>query len=163
MVSKIIHRSTLYDVIPRRKPFGQSVLSIRSLDSGILGQGIRFASVGVVVTLIYVTTTTVLTDIFGVPFQLALAFGLATAICVHFTLQRLFVWVHHAQFALGVRGQLSRYLPVAGIQYAITATSTLLLPGALDVSVTIVYLVITPTLTVVNFLFFRRRVFHAAD
>lgn len=129
----------------------------------MLDQGIRFASVGIVVTLVYLTTTTVLTSIFGVPFQLALAFGVAASICVHFTLQRLFVWVHHAQFALGVRGQLSRYLPVAGCQYAITATSTLLLPGALDVSVTIVYLVITPTLTVINFLFFRSRVFHAAD
>ncbi len=163
MPPKIFRRSTLYDVIPQRKPFGQSVFAIRSLDSGILEQGIRFASAGVVVTLIYVATTTVLTVIFGVPFQIALALGVATSICVHFTLQRLFVWTHQAQFALGVRGQLSRYLPVAGCQYAITATSTLLLPGALDVSVTIIYLIVTPTLTVINFLFFRRRVFHAAD
>jgi putative flippase GtrA len=162
-MSKVIHQPDISEGIPSRRSLGRHVLYIRSPDSGVLGQGVRYASVGIVVAFVYVATTTVLADVFAVPFQLALSIGFATAICVHFTLQRLVVWVHDAEFALGVGGQMSRYLLVAAVQYAITVTSTLLLPGALGVSVTIVYLVTAPTLTAINFLVFRSRVFHAAD
>lgn len=160
-VSKAIHQSDLTEVIPSRRSLGQRILYIRSPDSGIVGQGVRYALVGCVVAFIYVATTTVLADVFAVPFQLALSIGFVTGICVHFTLQRLFVWVNNAQFALGVRGQMGRYLLVAAFQYAVTTISTLLLPKALGVPVTIVYLVTAPMLTVISFLLFRSRVFHA--
>lgn len=145
-----------------RRSIGQQVSHIRSPDSGSVGQGVRFAFAGGVVALIYVLTTTVLADVFAVPFQLALAIGFVTAIGTHFTLQRFFVWVHHAEFALGVREQVGCYLLIATAQYAITATSTSLLPAALGLPVTLVYLVTAPTLTAINFLVFRSRVFHAA-
>lgn len=138
------------------------VLRLCSPDSGSFGQGVRFAFVGGLVALVYLTTTTVLADVFAIPFQLALFIGFMTAISLHFTLQRLFVWVNHTQFALGVREQVSRYLLVTCIQYAITAASTSLLPGALGVPVTLVYLVTALTLAVTNFLVFRNSVFHAA-
>ena len=96
-----------------------------------------------------------------VPFQLALATGFATALLLHFTLQRFFVWVHHSEFALGLGSQASRYLVLAGLQYAITAVATSVLPRALDVPVTLVYVVTAIALASANFLILRAGVFHA--
>lgn len=146
-----------------RRSIGQRVRLVRSPDSGTIGQGVRFALAGGVVALVYLTTTTVLADVFAVPFQHALFIGFLAAVCVHFTLQRLFVWVHHAEFALGVRKQVARYLLVASSQYALTAVSTSVLPGAIGLPITPVYLVTVLTLTAVNFVIFRGRVFHAAE
>ena len=153
-VPKVIHQTDLTEGIPSRRSLGQQVLYIRSPDSGLVGQGVRYALVGCFVAFIYVATTTVLADVFAVPFQLALGIGFVTGVCVHFTLQRLFVWVNNAQFALGVHEQMGRYLLVAGFQYAVTAISTLLLPSALGVPVSIVYLVTALMLTVISFLLF---------
>jgi putative flippase GtrA len=119
--------------------------------------------VGIVITFVYLTITTVLADVLGVPFQLALAAGTATAVCVHFTLQRLFVWAHHAEFALGIGEQLGRYLLIVGTQYAITAISTSLLPGLIGVPVTFVYIATALTIVGINFLVFRNGIFHAAE
>ncbi|HEY2283995.1 MAG TPA: GtrA family protein [Solirubrobacteraceae bacterium] len=161
-MSKVIHQSDPAGVIPSRRSLSQHVLYIRSPDSGLVGQGVRYVLVGCFVALIYVATTTVLADVFDVPFQLALGIGFLAGVCVHFTLQRMFVWVNNAQFALGVREQMGRYLLVAGFQYSVTAISTLLLPSALGVPVTIVYLVTAPMLTIISFLVFRSKVFHVA-
>ncbi len=135
---------------------------LRSPDSGTVGQGFRYAVAGGTVAVVYLTVTTVLADGFGVPFQIALATGFVTAICVHFTLQRFFVWVHHNEFALGFKSQVGRYLVVASVQYVITALATSLLPAALGVPVTPVYFVTAITLAVANFLIFRTGVFHAS-
>jgi putative flippase GtrA len=161
-VSEVIQQSDLPKAVPAKRSFGEHLLYIRSPDSGIVGQGVRYVLVGSFVAFVYVATTTVLADVFAVPFQLALFIGFMAGLCVHFTLQRFFVWVHHDEFALGVREQMGRYLLVAGFQYAVTAISTLLLPSALGVPVIIVYLVTAPMLTVISFLIFRSRVFHVA-
>lgn len=134
---------------------------LRSPDSGTVGQGLRYAISGTIVALWYLLATTVLADLVGVPFQLALAIGFITAVLLHFTLQRFFVWVHHSEFALGLGAQVSRYLLVAGAQYAITVVTTAVLPSALDVPVLLVYYATAVTLASVNFLVFRGRVFHA--
>jgi putative flippase GtrA len=149
-------------VTPRRI-ISTSVLHLRSPDSGAIGQGVRYAVVGGAVALIYLATTTILAEIFSVPFQLALVIGFVTAVIVHFTLQRMFVWVHRAQYALGVREQISRYLLLMTVQYSLTAASTSLLPGALGLPVTLIYLGTALTLATTNFLFFRSRVFHTVD
>ena len=125
-----------------------------------MGQGVRFAVAGGLVALFYLTTTTLLAEVFDVPFQLALIIGTATALVAHFTLQRLFVWVHHEEFALGLHAQVRRYLLVAAVQYALTAASTAVLPQALGVPVTPVYLVTAVTLAAANFLVFRGGIFH---
>ncbi len=142
---------------------GSRVPDLRSPDSGTLGQGVRFALVGCVVGLVYLATTTVLADVFAVPFQIALAIGFAASVCVHFTLQRLFVWVHHAEFALGFSEQVGRYLLIVSAQYVLTATSTALLPSVTGMPVTFVYLATVFALAGVNFLFFRNGVFHALE
>src|SRR5262249_28044582 len=84
-----------------------------------------------------------------------------TAIVTHFSLQRFFVWAHHGEFALSVRGQAGRYLVVSGTQYATTALATFVLPRVLLVPTTVVYVVWTIAFSTVNFFVFGRRVFHA--
>jgi putative flippase GtrA len=121
----------------------------------------RFALSGGVVTLVYLLTTTVLAEVAGLPFQLALAIGFVVGLAVHFTLQRTFVWVHHEEFALPMHRQAGRYLLVAAVQYGFTAASTALLPQALGVPVEAVYLVTVAVVVTVNFIVFRMLVFHA--
>ena len=129
--------------------------------SGILGRGFRYAVAGGVVALIYVTTTTALADGLGITFQVALAIGFAAAVTAHFSLQRFFVWVHHDEFALPLRGQLKRYATLAGTQYAATAFVTSFLPSAAHVPTTVVYLSWTVMVTALNFVVFGRGIFHA--
>jgi putative flippase GtrA len=139
----------------------QFVRALRTPESGVLGQGVRFALSGGTVALVYLGTTTVLADVVGLPFQAALAIGFSVAIAVHFTLQRLFVWTHHEEFALPLHHQAGRYLAVAAAQYGVTAASTALLPTALGVSTELVYLATVAVVLSVNFLVFRQAIFHA--
>jgi putative flippase GtrA len=134
---------------------------LRSPDSGLIGQGVRYALAGGIVALVYLGVTTVLAEVLAIPFQAALAIGFCAAITMHFTLQRLFVWVHHEEFALPLQHQATRYLVLAGVQYGITAASIAVLPGALGVSTEIVYLATAALITVANFLMFRYGIFHA--
>lgn len=110
---------------------------------------------------VYLGTTTVLASVVGLPFQLALAIGFCTALVVHFTLQRLFVWAHHEEYALALHRQVARYLLVASAQYGLTAASTALLPSALGLPVEVVYLATVVLLLSASFLVFRHGVFHA--
>jgi putative flippase GtrA len=133
---------------------------VRSPEWGIAGQGFRFALSGVVVASVYVAVTTLLHDAFMLPFQLALVLGFTGSVCLHFTLQRLFVWRHHQQFALALHRQAARYLCVCGTQYGITALSTSRLPGPLGLPVEVVYLATMCSIAGFNFVVFRGRIFH---
>jgi putative flippase GtrA len=135
--------------------------SLRSPSSGLLGQGVRFALAGGTVALVYLGTTTVLADVVGMPFQAALAIGFCVGLMVHFTLQRVFVWTHHEEFALPLRHQAGRYLAVAAMQYGVTAASTSLLPSALGLPTEIVYLATVAVILCTNFLVFRHGIFHS--
>jgi putative flippase GtrA len=146
---------------PRRAtaPLERLVLLLRAR-ADLFGQGIRFALTGAVVALVYLTTTTVLSEVLGMPFQAALAIGFCAGLVLHFTLQRVFVWAHHEEFALSLRHQVGRYLLVACVQYGVTAASTSLLPSALGLPTELVYLVTFMLTVVANFLVFRNGVFH---
>jgi putative flippase GtrA len=133
---------------------------VRSPDWGLAGQGFRFALSGVVVASVYVTVTTVLHDVFSLPFQVALVIGFVLAVCLHFTLQRLFVWRHHEKFALAFHHQVVRYLCVCGSQYGVTALSTSQLPDLVGLPVEVVYLITMLSIAGLNFVLFRGRVFH---
>ena len=157
-------------MVPRQKEIQGSfttgrarglVHTLKAPESGMLGQGVRFALSGGTVALVYLATTTVLAEVVGLPFQAALAIGFAVAILVHFTLQRLFVWTHHEEFALPLAHQVGRYLAVAAVQYGVTAASTALLPAALGVSTEAVYLATVAVVLSANFLVFRNGIFHA--
>jgi putative flippase GtrA len=134
---------------------------LRSPGSGLHGQGLRFVIAGGTVALVYVGTTTILATMVGLPFQAALAIGMCVSLVLHFTLQRLFVWVHHEEFALPLHHQVGRYLLAAAAQYGVTAASTSQLPGMLGLSTEIVYLATVATITVTNFVLFRNGIFHA--
>jgi putative flippase GtrA len=126
-----------------------------------LRQGLRFALAGSTVAVVYLATTTVLAEAVGMAFQAALAIGFCVAVLVHFTLQRLFVWTHHDEFALPLRHQVARYLTYAAAQYGATAAATALLPSVLGVSAEIVYLATVAVIVCLNFVVFRYGIFHA--
>lgn len=126
----------------------------------VLLQGARFLMTGGLVALIYILVTTVLSPV--MPFDVALAIGYAVSIATHFTLQRVFVWNHDAGFQLGLRAQLVRYLPMAAVQYGLTAASTGLLPHRLGVGREPVYLVTVAVLSLTTFVVFRSSIFHRA-
>jgi putative flippase GtrA len=94
------------------------------------------------------------------PFQAALIVGLGVGLVIHFTLQRLFVWTHHDEFALPLHHQLGRYVVVTALQYGVTAASTWLLPSVLGVSAELVYLGTVVVVIATNFLVFRNGIFH---
>ena len=127
---------------------------------GISTRGVRFVLAGGTVAVYYLTSTSVLANVVGLPFEVALIIGFLSAICLHFTLQRFFVWVHADDFALPVHHQLLRYLVVVGSQYGITALATGFLPAALGVPTEVVYLITASLLAVTNFLVMGSRVFH---
>lgn len=111
-------------------------------------------------TVVYLAVTTVLSQVVGLPFELALALGFVSALLLHFTLQRLFVWVHEDGFALPLRHQVGRYLAMAGAQYGVTAVSTAILPGVLGVATEVVYLATMAVATTSGFLTMRFIIFH---
>ena len=128
--------------------------------SGPLAQGARYALTGGTVTIVYLGCTTVLADVVGVPFQVALAIGTCASVLVHFTLQRLFVWAHREEYALPLQHQVVRYLVFVGTQYGLTAISTAVLPAALGLPVEIVYFGTVAIFVSMNFLVFRNMIFH---
>jgi putative flippase GtrA len=137
------------------------IRDIRSPQWGVTGQLFRFALSGSVVAVVYVSVTTVLHDVFTVPFQIALAIGFLVGLALHFTLQRVFVWKHYESFALAMRNQAVRYLCLCASQYGVTALATAELPGLVGLPVEVVYLTTMLTLAAFNFLFFRGRIFHS--
>jgi putative flippase GtrA len=147
----------------RRGARGASSLVRKARDpnSGVVGQGVRYAMAGGVVASVYLGVTVLLAGVVGVHFQVALAIGFCCGITVHFTLQRFFVWAQEDEFALPFRHQASRYLLVAGTQYGVTAASTSLLPKALGLPTELVYGVTVLAVVSLNFLIFRHGVFHA--
>lgn len=135
-------------------------LAKRLRGSGLLEQGARYILTGGTVTVVYLGTTTVLADVVGLPFQIALAIGACAGLVVHFTLQRFFVWAHRDKYALALRHQAARYLVFAGAQYGLTAASTAILPTALGLPVELVYFGTVAILVSLNFLVFRNVIFH---
>jgi putative flippase GtrA len=136
---------------------------IRSPELGLVGQGMRFAIAGATAALVSLGATITLSQGCTLPLEAAFAIGYATGLTAHFTLQRVFVWRHHAEFALSGQHQLARYLPIALTNYGVIALAIALLPRLLGVAPVAVYLVATGVVTTISFLLFRTRVFHAGD
>jgi putative flippase GtrA len=133
-----------------------------NLRGPLAGQGLRFLISGGFVALVYTGTTSLLAEVVGIPFEVAIPIGFTIGLVTHFTLQRLFVWTHAEGFALPLGHQLVRYLGLAAVQYGVTALSAAVLPRALGVSTEIVYLVTVAVISLTNFVLFRLHVFRAA-
>ena len=144
-----------------RERLAAAVAWIRSPDLGVIGQGMRFALAGVTTAVVSLVTTITLAEGVGLPFEAAFAIGYAIAVMTHFTLQRVFVWMHREAFALPIHLQLVRYVPIALSNYGVVALAIAILPRLLGVAALFVYLGATLVVTLVSFLLFRTRVFHA--
>jgi putative flippase GtrA len=129
-------------------------------DDSLRGRAARFVIAGGAMAIFYLGLTSLLAVI-GMPFQAALIVSFLAAVVVHFTLQRLFVWSRQGNYALPMRQQLQRYLPLVVVQYVTTAVATALLPKWLGLPVLPVYIGFALCYALFNFLFFRARVFHA--
>jgi putative flippase GtrA len=147
----------------RLSPAQAFLHDIRSPKWGLAGQGVRFVIAGGGVAVVYLSLTTVLHDVFSLPFQLALVLGFTVGVAVHFTLQRVFVWRHHGEFVLPIYHQAFRYLGVCSLQYGLTALSTAQLPTLLSLPLELVYVVTVFVLAGLNFVLFRGRVFHSDE
>jgi putative flippase GtrA len=130
-------------------------------NNSLRGRAVRFGIAGGTMSIFYLGLTTFLALI-GVPFQAALLVSFLAAVALHFTLQRVFVWSQRGEYALPMRQQLKRYLPLVVVQYVTTAGATAVLPAWLGLPVLAVYIGITLLYSLFNFLFFRARIFHAA-
>jgi putative flippase GtrA len=125
------------------------------------GRAARFVIAGGAMSIFYLGLTSLLAVI-GIPFQAALIVGFVAAVALHFTLQRMFVWSQRGEYALPMREQLQRYLPLVVVQYITTAAATATLPTWLGLPVLVVYIGFTLSYSLFNFVFFRARIFHAA-
>jgi putative flippase GtrA len=153
---------------PSTRPLGMAsaralARDLRSPRFGLIGELARFGLAGGLVTLFYIGLTTVLYKVADLPFQAALAIGFVAALMLHFTLQRIFVWIHYAGFTLTLKRQIRRYLGMAVTQYALTAVATSVLPRALGIPTEIVYLATMAVVTTAGFLIMRFLIFHGAD
>jgi putative flippase GtrA len=124
---------------------------------------LRYGISGSVSTLTYIALTLIVSGPLDVPIQIAIPVSYATALVLNFTLQRHFVFPADEGFALNRGAQLRRYIPAVLTQYAVTATSTAVLPHLLGVPETDVYVATVLVLALIAFLTLRSLVFHATE
>lgn len=126
----------------------------------LAGPTLRYGITGVIVSSIYFGGPLLLNGVAGLPLEVAIPIAYLTAVCLHFTLQRTFVFRHVTQFALTKRQQAMRYLAIGAVQYPTTAILTAVLPGLVHVQARLVYLTIAGAGSLTLFLVLRSRVFH---
>jgi putative flippase GtrA len=126
----------------------------------LTGQTLRYAIGGSFTTAVYVGMTLSLSGPLNAPIQAAIPIAYATALVLHFLIQRRFVFRREEGFALERHHQLRRYLTTAAIQYTLAALSTAVLPGVLGLHEQIVYVATALTLAAITFLVLRTHVFH---
>jgi putative flippase GtrA len=122
----------------------------------------RYAIVGLVVATLYISLTLLFSGPVGLPIQVAIPVSYMLAACVHFTLQRHFVFAGHRDtYRLEVRDQARRYVVVNLGQYAITAFGTWALDAAFDLQEQVSYVVSALSVTAFAFVLLRTRIFHS--
>ena len=122
----------------------------------------RYALAALVVAGVYIGLTLALSGPGGLPIQFVIPFALATAVAVHFVLQRRFVFGDRSSFALSVAEQARAYAVMVPIQYGLTALGTAVLPGLLGTTEQVAYVATVAIISATTFLILRSRVFHAA-
>jgi putative flippase GtrA len=122
----------------------------------------RFAFTGTVVAALYFAVLTGLVVLADVPAQVALIVAFVTAVVVHFTLNRQFVFGSETTYALHLTAQGVRYLGVALASYLINAVALATLPGLTGLPELAVVAVTTAAVTVFTFVVLRGWVFRAS-
>lgn len=110
----------------------------------------RFAVTGALVGGSHLALVTVAV-LAGVPIQLALALSFIVALAMHFTLNRQWVFVADAGYALHLTRQGLRYLAVAATSYAGTSTAVASLPDVLGVHELVVLFLATAAMACFSF------------
>jgi putative flippase GtrA len=121
---------------------------------------LRFLLAGGFVAVVNLGTGAVLLAA-GLPVQAAVGIAYAMSICVHFTLQRTFVFAGEGGFALTLSQQLRRYAAMAAVQYPATAglAALFVTAGLPDLAAVVATaLLVTP----VTYFVLRTRMFHRA-
>jgi putative flippase GtrA len=103
----------------------------------------------------------------GVPIQVALALGYTVALCMHFTLNRQWVFAESRGYALHLTAQSVRYIVTAAVSYACTAVAVAVLPDVLGIPELAVFLIASIGMAAITFValnvwVFRRRPGRAA-
>jgi putative flippase GtrA len=143
---------------PRRGAAARAAVLSRVPPIGVI---VRFLVTGGSVAVLHLALVggMVLLD---VPIQIALVAAYLVSLCVHFTLNREWVFATRDGYAFGLSGQGIRYLVAAGTGYAGAAAGTALLPDALGVSEFVAFLIATAAMTSINFLFLHLWIFRSA-
>ena len=124
-------------------------------------EALRWA-VSAVVAVVYAGLTLLLAGPVGLDIQVAIPSAYATAVALHFSLQRWFVFRSARSYALAMHHQMGRYVVIGACQYALTAVGTAILPSKLGVSEAGAYLVPVAAISAATFVILRSRVFHMA-
>lgn len=127
------------------------------------GPLLRYGVAGAMVAAVYPGCPLVLTALLGTPIEIAIPIAYVAAVCLHFTLQRHFVFRDVPSFALSTRYQIARYVAMGAVQYPTAAISTAVLPGALGVSPRLIYVCTAIVISAVCFVVLRTHIFHAAE
>lgn len=123
---------------------------------------VRFVLSGSAVAACQFTTMPLLVAA-GVSNQLAVAGAYFSALVLHFTLNREFVFANSSGYALHLTVQGVRYVSVAFTSFAVTSAAVALLPGPLDVSPLAVFYGVSLVAAAVSFLVLSRWVFVAGE
>jgi putative flippase GtrA len=129
----------------------------------LAGPALRYGIAGAIVACVYPGLPFATNWAVGVPIQVLIPIAYVLAVCLHFFLQRHFVFRHVPEFALSRRGQIGRYVAIGAVQYPTTALATALLPGALGITARVTFVLVTFATSVTFFLFLRGFVFHGSD
>jgi putative flippase GtrA len=122
----------------------------------------RFALTGTVVAALYFGLLTALVIFADVPPQVALIVAFVSAVVVHFTMNRQFVFGSETTYALHLTGQGIRYLGVVLASYVINALALAILPELTGLHELVVVALTTGAVTAFTFLTLRDWVFRAS-
>lgn len=122
---------------------------------------LRFGLSGLLVAACHFGTMTVLVVWLELNPHVALALAYGSALVLHFTLNRRFVFASDGGYALHLSLQGMRYLAVALTSYVVTNVAVAFVPRVLDTPPLVVFYVATCVLAVVSFLVLRQWVFHS--
>ena len=129
------------------------------VDRALLAQGGRFATVGALITVLYLVVTAAV-RFTGAAWWVAIAVGYVVATSTHFILHRTVVFRREEGFQLPLSQQLPRFVAVVCCQYAVTTLAMTFLPGLLGLPEILVFLAVAACVTVASFVLLRTRLFH---
>ena len=121
----------------------------------------RLARFGVSGSVVAVVNAIVMVGLLvvGVPAQVALATSYVCAVCLHFALNRQYVFTSYAGYSLQLTSQGVRYLAIAVCSYLLTSFAVAVLPGMLAAPMLAVYFATSISLALVSFVLLRAWVF----